>query len=478
MNSNEEYLEDLLNSVNEDSASEEDSMEVGEARRTDKIEQLQSMEVEDIIESIDGDEDLDEINELLKVDSTDSMPTTPVPVVEQAQVVEEVDEETLLLEEELHDLESLLDHLGEMDESVLEMEEPMPEMEEPMPEMELSMPEMEALPESEVDNTFDGMDLLGGSDLFGTDNTEALDILQDIMSIDEQIYEEPDKSSKDISNATETVQDMPVDEGEQGKAKNKVPFWLKVYIFLFAEKPPKPEAEPAEDDGKGKKGKKGKQGKKGEKVESTEEEGDEPAPTKEEKAKSAKDAQKEAKKKEKEEKRRLQMEEVVESSKLYTKKNIIRIVIIFTSFLCIIILSKVMYEKFIYQVQAEQAYYAGEYGEVYQILYGKNLSESEQVLYDRSRIILKVSIQLDSFESYQLAGKESMALDALIQSVEQYDNLLVEAEENHVTSELDELLQLIETQLLSYGLSIEDARGLSLIEDDAIYQQTINFIVE
>ena len=61
-----------------------------------------------------------------------------------------------------------------------------------------------------------------------------------------------------------------------------------------------------------------------------------------------------------------------------------------------------------------EAYYAGDYQTCYQNLMGKELDETEQVMYSQSESILTIRMWLREYEVFVNEGSELEALDSLL----------------------------------------------------------------
>ena len=146
-------------------------------------------------------------------------------------------------------------------------------------------------------------------------------------------------------------------------------------------------------------------------------------PKKEKQPKPKKPA-KEKKKKEKPEK---EVKPSVSEKKLSPKK-ILPIVVVCISLGAVILLLGNFLADYTAKRSGREAYYAGDYQTCYQNLMGKELDETEQVMYSQSESILTIRMWLREYEVFVNEGSELEALDSLLQAVRDYPTLL-----NYVT---------------------------------------------
>ena len=229
----------------------------------------------------------------------------------------------------------------------------------------------------------------------------------------------------------------------------------------------------SEEDKKGKKKKKkdkkkGKKGKAGEEGE----EGDE---GEEEESKKAKKKKKKVKKK-KEEGEEVDLFAPPEK-KLSKKKVITVFVFCGTIAACIILLSSFL-PNYMEKREAQVAYDYQDYAEVYDLLYGKELSEQDEILFQRSNLILQMNRKLTSYQNYSDLDMRLESLNALISGVERYQVILPEAETYNVVGEVSGIYaQILEKLSADFGVSEQDALEIIAVEDDVIYSQRLEAII-
>lgn len=194
---------------------------------------------------------------------------------------------------------------------------------------------------------------------------------------------------------------------------------------------------------------------------------------------SEKDKKKAEKEKKKAEKARLKSEqkekEALIPKKKLPKKKVIPVCILCFSLGVVITLCAFLMPSALDKTQAKEQYDQHNYEETYSLLKGHNLSEKEQLMYDRTVTLLQEERKLDSYNNYLLLDMKPEALNALVQGVKKYDELSARAAELQVTDELDSIYNQIVYELnSSFNVSIDKARQWINIEDVEEYSYIIN----
>lgn len=224
-----------------------------------------------------------------------------------------------------------------------------------------------------------------------------------------------------------------------------------------------------EDKKKKKKKVKGKKGEKEENNEDLEGEGEE------------KEAEPKTKKKKK---KKEKTEEAVEGtvaerkpSQKISPKNIGIIIGVCLTVAAVIIVFSSVIPGFFDKKDAREAYYQADYAKSYDLLYGKKLDNSDAIIFNKSKIILEMNRKLDSYHNYISLGREVEALDALISGVERYPFIYAEAEEYHVTQDVDAIYETILTILADkFGMTEAEAKEV-LGYDDLNYTRKLEATV-
>ena len=230
-------------------------------------------------------------------------------------------------------------------------------------------------------------------------------------------------------------------------------------------------AQLAKEDQKGKKKKK-KKGKKGEKEEVP---ADADNLDEDEKPQETKKKQKKPKKEKKE--KAPKMVDDTPTPKLSQKKVSATFLFAFTVMAAILVCCLFIPELFELK-EARNAYYEGDYETCYRSLYGKKLSESDQIMYERSEFMMGIERRMDAYDSYCSVGDELRALDVLIQSVGGQREVLEKAGQYGLTSEAEtayqEILQLLNEK---YQLTEEEILKICAYRQDALYTLHLKAIV-
>ena len=212
---------------------------------------------------------------------------------------------------------------------------------------------------------------------------------------------------------------------------------------------------------KKKKDKKGKKGKEGE-----------------EDDKKAKKPKKEKKKKEKKKKEE-EVDLFAPPEKKLSKKKVITVFLFCgTLAACIIVFSMILPDT-VQKREAHTAFDQGEYAQVFDLLYGKELSEEDEVIFQGSNLILQMNRKLASCDNYVNLDMRLEALNALITGVERYQQILPEAESYNVVAEVNDIYsQILERLSANFGLSEGDAWDILSSEDDETYTRRLQAVID
>ena len=341
---------------------------------------------------------------------------------------------------------------------------------------------------ADLSSLTDGMDDTDKTPMEASDNTESVESTEnaaengDAGGLDDDLDallagafpEQSENSTDNASGEPESADVMDIlkaagadimDEPEQKKEKKG--FFAKL-LDLFTEEDEEEEEtdqlqlsdenkkilEEMDKGGKNKKGKKQKKPKK-------------------EKAAKEKKPKKEKKRKEKKEK----IPEVPE--KKLSLKKVIPIVVVCISLGAVILLLSSFLTEYMTRRSGRKAYYAGDYQTCYQNFFGKELDETEQVMYSKSESILTIRMWLREYEVFVNEGSELEALDSLLQAVHDYPSLLNYATEynaqDEVTVAFQEILNVLSQK---YGLSQEEAQEIADISNNVEYTQRVMTVLQ
>ena len=225
-------------------------------------------------------------------------------------------------------------------------------------------------------------------------------------------------------------------------------------------------AELSEEDKKGKKKKKkDKKGKKGKDGEGAE--GEEGAEDK--KAK---------KRKKKEKKKQEDVDLLAPPEKKLSKKKVMTVFLFCATLAACIIMVTTVLPNYMQKREAHMAYDQKDYGEVFTLLYDQKRSEEDEILFQRSNLVLQMERKLDSYDNYSKLNMRLEALNALISGVSRYQAILPEAEKYNVVGEVsDSYAQILERLSADFGVSEEQAYEIIASEDDVTYSQKLEAII-
>lgn len=110
---------------------------------------------------------------------------------------------------------------------------------------------------------------------------------------------------------------------------------------------------------------------------------------------------------------------------------------------------------------ARQAYYENDYKTAFLTMYGKDLNDSDRLIYQRSRVIVLLDRKYESYENYMRMGMPREALDALLQGVKRYDEIKDSAAELGVEEQVNEVWTKILAALSAeYGITEQEAHEI------------------
>lgn len=214
-----------------------------------------------------------------------------------------------------------------------------------------------------------------------------------------------------------------------------------------------------EEDGKGKKKKKKKKGKKDNAEGASDDESDEGEGETESGKK---------KKKEKASKEPLVLD--IDTGKPLSKRNVRLIAVLAATVLLLIILINKFIPGTLEHAAARKAYYKGDYETVYTSFYGEKLSKSDQIMFDKSFVILKVTHKYDAFRSYYKIDMKVEALDQLLQAVANYEKWLILAETYGAVSEYNNAYQtILDSLAVTFGMTETEAKAVIALPTDLEY---------
>lgn len=303
-------------------------------------------------------------------------------------------------------------------------------------------------------------------------------------------------SDDDMLDSILQSADEAQEQDEKEPKEKSEGFWKRMLEFLMAEDEDEEQEQPsesddlelpignpteenlalldelsAEDNKKGKEKKKNKKSKKKGKeaaIETEEGEEGEAAPVKAKKAKKSRKNKKDP----------VLEEAAAEPEKKLSRKKVIPIFVFCATIAAAIILGNAFIPAYHQKKEARIAYDQQRYEETYDLLYGKQLNEEDESIFQKSSIILQVRHILESYQVYRKLDMNLEALDTLLEGVGERVSMLQKAEQYHVTNEVDEeYQQILETLYQDYGISGEEAEEILSSENNLIYTKKLMAIV-
>ncbi len=163
--------------------------------------------------------------------------------------------------------------------------------------------------------------------------------------------------------------------------------------------------------------------------------------------------------------------------KRISKKGVLVIAALCLSLMAMIIVTCSMIPDFFEKREAREAFYEADYIKAYEMMYGKALDESDEIIFHKAETILQLDRKLDSYQNYLGIGEEVRALDSLMSGVEKYPEILAKAEEYRVTQEVNAIYEMILGVLSDkYSISEEEARTI-IAYSDVLYTKRLESLV-
>lgn len=164
------------------------------------------------------------------------------------------------------------------------------------------------------------------------------------------------------------------------------------------------------------------------------------------------------------------------SPKILSKKMLFSMIAFCSTIIAAIVLLSIFLPDYADKKNARTAFYTGDYSKVYELLYDKNLNQSDQLIFERANVVLKLQRRLDSYELNKKIGQEAEALDALLQGTLKYEEILSDA-----TYGAEEELQALYRKILDhleqdYGIGEEEARTINSYDSET-YSRKIYSVV-
>ncbi len=294
------------------------------------------------------------------------------------------------------------------------------------------------------------------------------------------------KKKKRFGGKKKDGKETDAESGEGEETEKKPNFFTKLIAFLTEtdedeEEEAKEGLEPSdenksileelekEDKKKKKKKDKGKKGK--------EEDGNDEGEEGKQKGKKEKKEKKKKEKKEKNAAADTLETEPARPAKKVSKKSVAVIAGLCITLLAMIIVFCSIVPAFFDKKSARDAYYQSDYARAYELLYGKKLGNSDTIIYNQSKIIVEMNRKLEAYHNYLAIGEGVRALDALMMGIQRYPDIMLDAEEYHVTQEVNAIYETM-LNILNDKYGITEHMAQVIIDyDDVTYTRKLESVV-
>ena len=169
--------------------------------------------------------------------------------------------------------------------------------------------------------------------------------------------------------------------------------------------------------------------------------------------------------------------EAKDSKKKIPSKYVAATAIAAASLFVVILVPGLFMPKKKVMAEAREAYYKKDYKTAFFSLYGKKLNESDQLLYDKSKLIVLLDRKYEAYLNYKKMNMKEEELDSLFSGLEKYYCICDYGNEIGVLRELDEIKnKLLDALESEYGISEEMAKEI-LEYSDVDYSRKIKSLV-
>ncbi|MBR4175411.1 MAG: hypothetical protein IKR56_08730, partial [Lachnospiraceae bacterium] len=162
-----------------------------------------------------------------------------------------------------------------------------------------------------------------------------------------------------------------------------------------------------------------------------------------------------------------------EPGKPISKKFIIAISFMSISFLALFILAISLLPGFIYAREARAAFAQEDYETVYRKLAGLKLKGSDEQLYQKSFLLMKMKRYDQMCDHWMAEGDMVRAVDVMVQAVGAFDRYAATAQEFGVYDIYTRYYDAIRAKMDTIPLSEDQARTFALITDETQYSIAI-----
>ncbi|MBD5535405.1 MAG: hypothetical protein HDQ99_07095 [Lachnospiraceae bacterium] len=165
--------------------------------------------------------------------------------------------------------------------------------------------------------------------------------------------------------------------------------------------------------------------------------------------------------------------------KRISPKSIIVVVLFAATVFGGIFLSISLFSGELRMQSARDAFDQRDYMTCYEEMYGMDLNEEEEIMFRHAQIVLKMQRRIKIYEEYLGEGRELEALDSLMQAVADYDAMYAKAQECGAGPEVaglyDSIIQILKD---NYGVNQDAARAIALCQSNVDYTRYLTALIE
>lgn len=126
--------------------------------------------------------------------------------------------------------------------------------------------------------------------------------------------------------------------------------------------------------------------------------------------------------------------------------------------------------------EARWAFDNADYETCYANLYGKDLSDEDEEIFEKSYVILCVQRKLDSYENFVRLGMEPEAVDALFEGIRVYRDMEEHADELGILDRISGIYQTFYENLAGYGLDYDEIEEILDYDSRVTYTKRLDSI--
>ena len=176
--------------------------------------------------------------------------------------------------------------------------------------------------------------------------------------------------------------------------------------------------------------------------------------------------------------KKAQKYEVIDKpQKKLSKKRVISIFALCFSIMAFILIMLAVIPGISNVKEARWAFDNADYETCYMNLYGEERSETDELIFRKSEVILRVERSLNSYHNLKQLGMEVEALDALLEGVRTYREVESTATELGVLNRIEPYYEELISNLEGYGVTQDDMEEIFTYESKVAYTLRLKSII-